>query len=93
MRTLASVTLQRETATFTVPVSEAVIPASLKAAFSDSERSWTRVHDQRQEPEAIEAEPMQAVDLADENRPHAEQDQLSPADWALIRRIAPPAAE
>ncbi|HEY8194052.1 MAG TPA: hypothetical protein VIF13_03300 [Hyphomicrobium sp.] len=91
--TLASVTLQRETATFTVPVSEAVIPASLKAAFSDSERPWTRVHDQRQEPEAIEAEPTQAVEFANKNRPHAEQDRLSPADWALIRRIAPPAAE
>jgi hypothetical protein len=91
--TLASVTLQRETATFTVPVSEAVIPDSLKAALTGSDRPWARGFGAWQKTEAAAAEPIREDDLPGDAAPHAGQDQLSAEDRAFIRRIAPPAAE
>ena len=91
--TLASVTLQRETATFTVPVSEAVIPDSLKAALTGSERPWARAFAARQKIETAETGPAREDGLAGDDAPHAGQDQLSAEDRAFIRRIAPPAAE
>ena len=87
---VARVTLQRETATFTVPVSEAVVPASLKdmlarSAAAPSVEPLTSID----QPDVQVLDP-QAWDPVPE-RP--DQDRLSDADRALIRRIAPPAAE
>jgi hypothetical protein len=80
----ASVTLQRETATFSVPVSEAVMPDSLKAAM----RAFGRRLSTADDAEAIDGEgiatALHAIPM---------DDQLSDHDRALIRRIAPPAAE
>ncbi|MET0431983.1 MAG: hypothetical protein ABWZ86_05845 [Hyphomicrobium sp.] len=78
----ASVTLQRETATFSVPVSEAVMPDSLKAAMRAFDGRWTPAR----LASAADADviPPDVRDL---------DDQLSNDDRAFIRRIAPPAAE
>jgi hypothetical protein len=81
----AQVTLKRETATFSVPVSEAVMPASLKAAITAFDGRWTKVQGATLEPERAAADP--------QNRAPEAQDQLSDDDRAFIRRIAPPAAE
>ena len=81
----AHVTLKRETATFSVPVSEAVMPASLKAAMTAFDGRWTKVQGAPSEPDVIADGP--------QNRLPEAQDQLSDDDRALIRRIAPPAAE
>ncbi|CCB63300.1 MULTISPECIES: hypothetical protein [unclassified Hyphomicrobium] len=85
----ASVTLQRETATFSVPVSEAVMPDSLKAAM--------RAFDAQRHVISADADDEQPVGPTPQNHGrivafHAE-DQLSDDDRAFIRRIAPPAAE
>ncbi len=80
----ASVTLQRETATFSVPVSEAVMPDSLKAAMQAFRQRL---------PAADNADDVDAEDLAAALRAIPLDDQLSDHDRALIRRIAPPAAE
>ncbi len=78
-----SVTLQRETATFSVPVSEAVMPRSLEAAMRRFDGRWTELESDRQESlEASEQAPALSAEM-----------QLSEDDRALIRRIAPPAAE
>jgi hypothetical protein len=79
----ARVTLQRETATFTVPVSEAVMPDSLKAAmraFDDRLAKGRKLNNRG------------TNGAADATWPEVE-DHLSENDRALIRRIAPPAAE
>jgi hypothetical protein len=90
---LASVTLQRETATFTVPVSEAVIPDELKAAFLAGGRAIKSVSAQRSEPVAIDRDTVQDIDFQDDEAPQAAQEPLSAEDRAFLRRIAPPAAE
>ena len=90
---LARVTLQRETATFTVPVSEAAIPDSLKMAFAKADQNWANTFKRRQEADVIEAEPVQAAAPARHEPSRLAQDQLSAEDRAFIRRIAPPAAE
>ncbi|WP_291167873.1 hypothetical protein [Hyphomicrobium sp.] len=86
----ASVTLQRETATFSVPVSEAVMPPSLEAAMSSFDGRWIEVESENSGPASGNALPH-----LDEEQLHgpAEEIQLSEGDRALIRRIAPPAAE
>ncbi len=81
----AQVTLKRETATFSVPVSEAVMPASLKAAMKTFDGRWTKVQGATIEPEA-------ATDDVQNRVPEA-QNELSDDDRAFVRRIAPPAAE
>jgi hypothetical protein len=86
----ASVTLQRETATFSVPVSEAVMPASLEAAMRRFDGRWTEVESENNDPAGSNS----VARLDDEQLPGpAEEIQLSEGDRALIRRIAPPAAE
>jgi hypothetical protein len=74
---IASVVLQRETATFTAPVSEAIIPPSLQSMFLQSGPSQI----------------LEDKNLLSGRDPRPEEDRLSPADKALIHRIAPPAAE
>lgn len=88
----ASVTLQRETATFTVPVSEAVVPSSLRNALAQA--SGHRV----QAPEALQDLGVMASATEDphfweQDQTHADQEPLSASDRALLKRIAPPAAE
>jgi hypothetical protein len=78
----ASVTLQRETATFSVPVSEAVMPDSLKAAMQAFRQRLAT--DDANESASDEFTALREIPL---------DDQLSDHDRALIRRIAPPAAE
>jgi hypothetical protein len=86
----ASVTLQRETATFSVPVSEAVMPDSLKTAMRAFDARW---------PNVSRASTYPLTEVADSpSAPRSEraleaEDQLSDHDRAFIRRIAPPAAE
>ncbi len=86
----ANVTLQRETATFSIPVSEAVMPESLKTAMQAFERrsATARI-------EAANQRLGEAEEIVANPEIHAIQaeDQLSDGDRALIRRIAPPAAE
>ena len=89
---LASVTLQRETATFTVPVSEAVIPSSLKDSLAQFSGHRMRTPRDRQELATIASRP-EETHLWEQDQPRSDQDPLSASDKALIRRIAPPAAE
>lgn len=86
----ASVTLQRETATFSVPVSEAVMPDSLKTAMRAFDARWPNVS-------RTSTYPLTEV-AGSPSAPRSEraleaEDQLSDHDRAFIRRIAPPAAE
>ncbi len=89
---LIGVTLSRETATFSFPVSEARLPLSLQAALasiSDASR-------------AAPTRALAAVDVADDQDDTALSDydletardiELSPHDIAVIGRMAPEAAE
>jgi hypothetical protein len=88
----ASVTLQRETATFTVPVSEAVMPSSLRAALATTESRLSAL-EPRLVVAAIEPETAPEEGGLGQAGQHREEDPLSDDDRALIRRIAPPAAE
>ena len=89
---MARVTLQRETATFTVPVSEAAIPDSLKVALAGADQNWANVVRRRHRRHRLlpVREPASA---SHEPPPRLPEDQLSAEDRAFIRRIAPPAAE
>jgi hypothetical protein len=89
---LASVTLQRETATFTVPVSEAVIPASLKDSLAQFSGHRVGTPKDWRELPTIASKP-EETHLWEQDQPRSDQDPLSASDKALIRRIAPPAAE
>ncbi|CAA2136593.1 hypothetical protein HYPP_00050 [Hyphomicrobium sp. ghe19] len=86
----ANVTLQRETATFSMPVSEAVMPASLEAAMRRIDGRWIEVDSENIDPAG--ANYLAHLDEEKLSGP-AEEIQLSEGDRALIRRIAPPAAE
>ncbi|WP_423415584.1 hypothetical protein RLW55_03435 [Hyphomicrobium sp. B1] len=85
----ASVTLQRETATFSVPVSEAVMPDSLKAAMHAFDKQRQVVLTDADDDQPDRATPPNHGRIV---AFHSE-DQLSDDDRAFIRRIAPPAAE
>ena len=87
---MARVTLQRETATFTVPVSEAAIPDSLKVALAGADQNWANVVRRRQPIVPHVREPASA---GHEPPPRLPEDHLSAEDRAFVRRIAPPAAE
>jgi len=79
----ASVTLQRETATFSVPVSEAVMPPSLEAAMHRFDGRW----------QTLETDRDGIIEVGEQVAGAGPEMQLSEDDRALIRRIAPPAAE
>jgi hypothetical protein len=89
----ASVVLQRETATFSVPVSEAVMPPSLKSAMRAFEGRWPADPDGHSV--ALPANPLSPSAISSEARERVipKDDQLSDHERAFIRRIAPPAAE
>jgi len=89
---LASVTLQRETATFTVPVSEAVIPPSLRDALVKSAANQTNARNNMGEIDHMASATDDAFFWEQDQTP-ADQEPLSASDKALFRRIAPPAAE
>ena len=88
---MMDVTLSRETATFSVPVSvpvsEAVVPNALKSAFARAQLISTA--------QAVESGPSQDFGrsgrLSDRRSPA--NDEFTAADMALIGRMAPPAAE
>ncbi len=84
---MIDVTLSRETATFSVPVSEAVVPSAMKSAFARAQMIATA--------QAIEPGPSQDFGrsgrLSDRRDPV--NDDFTAADMALIGRMAPPAAE
>jgi hypothetical protein len=91
---MARVTLQRETATFTVPVSEAAIPDSLKVALAGADQNGANVVRRRQPVDVIDVLPVrEPAPASQEPPPRLPEDQLSAEDRAFIRRIAPPAAE
>jgi hypothetical protein len=89
---LASVTLRRETATFTVPVSEAIIPSSLKNALAQSSGYRMEAPDDLQDLGAI-ASATEDAHFWEQDQQLPDQDSLSASDKDLFRRIAPPAAE
>lgn len=89
---LASVTLKRETATFTVPVSEAVIPSSLRDALAKSAAHQTGAQSDAGHLDALAPATDDLLFWEPDQTP-ADQEPLSASDEALFRRIAPPAAE
>jgi hypothetical protein len=82
---MARITLERETAMFSLPVSEAVIPASLRNVFSQVAKPLAQLRDTQ----TIEERPSRSEEFAFGN----EEDLPSAVDKTLIRRITPPAAE
>lgn len=88
---LARVTLQRETATFTVPVSEAVMPSSLREVLVRSSGCEGAASAENRHLEDITA--TESGKFWEEDQRHAEGTALSASDMAFIRRISPPAAE
>ena len=82
---MVDVTLSRETATFSVPVSEAAMPSSLSAAIAKA-RAKAGLETPRFE--------IDEADQSDDLPRHPTGDDfLTPRDIALIGRMAPPAAE
>jgi hypothetical protein len=86
----ASFTLRRETATFSVPVSEAVMPDSLKAAMKAFDGRWKELDVANADD--LGHDPDAALTRAAVTPIHLD-DPLSDDDRAFLRRIAPPAAE
>ena len=92
------VTLSRETATFSVPVSEARLPQSLQAAFEKA-KSVAQVPSQTAPLDVTHAHPLSIDHLevgsgADETvQPVLTSTELTARDLAFIGRIAPQAAE
>ncbi|HML30184.1 MAG TPA: hypothetical protein PKE16_15400, partial [Hyphomicrobium sp.] len=86
----ASFTLRRETATFSVPVSEAVMPDSLKAAMRAFDGRWNELNVANADD--ADHDPNAALSHAVVTPIHVD-DPLSDDDRAFLRRIAPPAAE
>ncbi|MBA2126466.1 hypothetical protein DLM45_09565 [Hyphomicrobium methylovorum] len=92
---MSRVVLERETATFTVPVSEARIPDSLRAALAAAagEADVRALHTQADAAVEIDAEFQNPDFPGDEELSKPLDTRLSAADRAFIRRIAPPAGE
>lgn len=89
---MMDVTLSRETATFSVPVGDTAMPASLTAAIAKA-RTAAEAHNGSSQHKLHVADSIDGDD-ADELPSRASVDDiLTPADIALIGRMAPPAAE
>ena len=90
---MVDVTLARETATFSVPMSDASVSGSLKSALEKA--GMDRETFVRPRPPAPGLAPLESIEEADDPA-HIEDvktDTLSERDLALISRMAPPAAE
>lgn len=80
---MIGVTLSRETATFTVPVSEAHLPQSLQAALAAASKAGS----------AFNTGPSADSEMSDDEDEVSPALELSQQDLALIGRMAPEAAE
>ena len=88
------VTLSRETATFSVPVSEAVLPAALRTAFEGAAaKQGTEALRNRTDDDRVNAHQHISGGGWPDSDGTAEDIAFSGQDIALIRRMAPPAAE
>jgi hypothetical protein len=94
---LVDITLRRETATFSVPVSEAVLPDGLRhvLARANDHGAAARALQPRLE-HADAPNPRSSTEIEggfDHDDDHINPDDFTEHDLALIGRIAPPAAE
>ena len=93
---MVDVTLSRETATFSVPVSEAVMPDGLRAAVSQANANENNRITTAKHADFLELEPLEDAgdwQPGDAHDAIAPGHGLTPQDIALLRRMAPPAAE
>lgn len=92
---MVDVTLARETATFSVPVSEAMMPESLRNALAKArqETALQSAHGKF----GGEADANAVIDtdeeIDDEIAEPIEKDDLTARELAFLSRMAPPAAE
>ena len=93
---MVDVTLSRETATFSVPVSEAVMPDGLRAAVLQANANENNRITTAKHADFLELEPLED---AGDWQPGDAHDAIAPGhgltaqDIALLARMAPPAAE
>jgi hypothetical protein len=88
------VVLSRETATFTVPVSEAALPHALARMMGGRiVAAQALAVEDRLEPTVPEPAPMAIAAPDDDLGDDVTEPDLSPEDMTLARRFAPPAAE
>ena len=93
---MVDVTLSRETATFSVPVSEAVMPDGLRTAVAKAKANEDNRITTPKSENYLELEPMEDAGEWQPGDAHdaiAPGHGLTPQDIALLRRMAPPAAE
>ncbi len=105
---MVDVTLARETATFTVPVSEAMVPDSLRSALAKARQDAARhaveeapilpaAPERAQFGSQDEVEPGSVIEIEDtmddEIVEPVETDNLTAREIAFLSRMAPPAAE
>ena len=97
VRDMVDVTLARETATFSVPVNEAMVPDSLRSALAKARQDAARpsVTDVAMAPAVAETSAMIEIEDAidDEIIEPVEKDNLTARELAFLSRMAPPAAE
>jgi hypothetical protein len=86
------VTLSRETATFSVPVSEAQLPQSLHAALAKA-RGYAAPVDLTTETTLLNVNDIDDLEISDEPATSVTETELTVRDMALIGRMAPQAAE
>ncbi len=92
---LVDVTLARETATFTVPVSEAMMPESLRNALAKARQETALQAAQEKFDGDADASGVIDTDeeIDDEIAEPIEKDDLTARELAFLSRMAPPAAE
>jgi hypothetical protein len=86
------VTLSRETATFSMPVSEAQLPSSLHAALAKV-RDYAAPASLATETAVLNVEEIDDLETSDEPAASVTETELTAGDLALIGRMAPQAAE
>ena len=86
------VTLSRETATFSMPVSEAQLPQSLHAALAKA-RDYARPAAIAAETAILNVEDVDDLETSDEHATSVTETELTDHDMAFIGRMAPQAAE
>ena len=93
---MVDVTLSRETATFSVPVTEAVMPDGLRVAAAQAKADQSDRYTAPTITNYLELEPLEDAgdwQPGDAHDAIAPGHGLTPQDIALLRRMAPPAAE